>query len=141
MKASTILQFAVGLALAIVSFSCSETVLQPTTPTTSEWSTRAPPLAPNSETAVAELDGKIYVIGGYPSTRITVATVQVYDSRMDRWEFAAPLPQGLNHSMAAGVNGKLYVIGGQKGNQSDPAQAGSSGSTIHQVFYANMTCR
>lgn len=100
-----------------------------------------PLLAPNSETAVAELDGKIYVIGGYPSTRITVATVQVYDSRMDRWEFAAPLPQGLNHSMAAGVNGKLYVIGGQKGNESGTAQGGSSGSTIHQVFYANMTCR
>ncbi len=77
------------------------------------WGTRAPLLEPNSEFAVAELDGKIYVIGGYPYTRETVTTVQVYDSRQDRWEYTTPLPQPINHGMAATVNGKVYMIGGQ----------------------------
>jgi hypothetical protein len=82
-------------------------------PDASIWSTRAPLTAPNSETAVAELDGKIYVIGGYPSTRAIQSTVQVYDTREDRWEVAAPLPVPLHHTMAAAVNGRLYVIGGE----------------------------
>src|SRR5262245_42691784 len=43
------------------------------------WEERARLLDPNSECAVAELDGLVYVIGGYPSTRVTVDTVQVYD--------------------------------------------------------------
>jgi N-acetylneuraminic acid mutarotase len=70
-------------------------------------------LQPNSELAVAELKGKIYVIGGYPSTRITVATVQAYDTKKDSWELKPPLPRPLNHAMVAAANGKLYVIGGQ----------------------------
>ncbi len=77
------------------------------------WSLLAPLPVPNSEIGVAELDGKIYVIGGYPWDRKTVATVQVYDSATDKWQVAAPLPVPLNHVMAAGANGKVYVIGGQ----------------------------
>ena len=46
-----------------------------------------------------------YVIGGYPSTRVTVNVVQVYDVATDHWTLAAPMP--------AALNGKIYVIGGQ----------------------------
>ncbi|HKS37717.1 MAG TPA: kelch repeat-containing protein [Verrucomicrobiae bacterium] len=81
--------------------------------TISRWGTRSDLLAANSEMAVAELNGKIYVIGGYPSSRFTVPTVQVYDPVQDRWALTTPLPIALNHEMAAGVNAKLYVIGGQ----------------------------
>src|SRR5437870_3194952 len=35
------------------------------------WSQRAPMLLPRSEASVADLNGKIYVIGGYPGTRLT----------------------------------------------------------------------
>src|SRR6185503_18042162 len=38
------------------------------------WSTRRNLLEANSEMGVAELNGKIYVIGGYPSSRVTVRT-------------------------------------------------------------------
>lgn len=79
----------------------------------SRWGNRAPLLEANSEFAIAELDGKIYIIGGYPSTRITVATVQTYDSHTNSWQWIAPLPQPANHGMAAAVNGKVYHIGGQ----------------------------
>lgn len=88
------------------------------------WSLRAPLPASNSEIGVAELDGKIYVIGGYPSDRKTVATVQVYDPRADKWQIAAPLPTPLNHLTAAAANGKIYVIGGQTSESSDPVKAG-----------------
>jgi hypothetical protein len=79
----------------------------------SRWSTRSNLLEANSEMSVAELDGKIYVLGGYPANRITVRTVQVYDSALNRWSLTTPLPIPLNHSMAAAANGRVYIIGGQ----------------------------
>jgi N-acetylneuraminic acid mutarotase len=79
----------------------------------SRWSTRSNLLEANSEMAVAELNGKIYVMGGYPSSRVTQRTVQVYDVAQNRWQYTTPLPIPLNHQMAAAVNGRLYVIGGQ----------------------------
>jgi N-acetylneuraminic acid mutarotase len=79
----------------------------------SRWSTRSNLLEANSEMAVAELDGKIYVMGGYPASRVTVRTVQVYDTASNRWSLTTPLPIALNHQMPAAVNGRLYLIGGQ----------------------------
>ena len=78
-----------------------------------EWGQRAELLAPNSEYAVAELDGKIYLLGGYPATRATVTTVQIYDTATDSWTIGQPLPAPNNHGMAASVGGKVYLIGGQ----------------------------
>jgi N-acetylneuraminic acid mutarotase len=78
-----------------------------------EWGGRAPLIAPNSELAFAELNRKFYLLGGYPASRQTVRTVQVYDIASDRWELGPPLPQPNNHGMAASVNGKIYLIGGQ----------------------------
>jgi N-acetylneuraminic acid mutarotase len=93
------------------------------------WSLLAALPASNSETGVAAVDGRVFVVGGYPSDRKTVATVQVYDSATDRWQIVAPLPVPLNHVMAAGVNGKLYVIGGQTTESSEPEKAGFVNTT------------
>jgi len=79
----------------------------------SRWGTRSNLLEANSEMAVAELNGKIYVMGGYPASRVTTRTVQVYDTASNRWSFTMPLPIALNHQMPAVANGRLYVIGGQ----------------------------
>ncbi len=51
------------------SESSAQTIQKP------EWGKRAALIEPNSEMAVAYLDGKIYVVGGYPSTRVSVDTV------------------------------------------------------------------
>jgi N-acetylneuraminic acid mutarotase len=83
----------------------------PTNP--GEWGLRAGLLAANSEFALAESNGKLYVLGGYPSSRQTVRTVQIYDIASNRWELGPQLPQPNNHGMAAAVNGKIYLIGGQ----------------------------
>ena len=78
-----------------------------------QWESRAPLPSNRTEVAVAELDGKIYVMGGYKYYGIvTSRAVDVYDPQTDRWEEKASLPGGRQHPAAAAVNGKLYFIGG-----------------------------
>jgi N-acetylneuraminic acid mutarotase len=77
------------------------------------------PLA-NSEMAVAELNGKIYVLGGYPSSRVPQSTVQMYDPPTNTWSIAAPLPVAMHHPVVAGVKGKLYSFGGQLASADTP---------------------
>jgi N-acetylneuraminic acid mutarotase len=70
-------------------------------------------IAPNSELALAELNGKLYLLGGYPATRQSASTVQIYDIASDRWELGPQLPMSNNHGMAVSANGRIYLIGGQ----------------------------
>jgi N-acetylneuraminic acid mutarotase len=116
---------AIALLLALFSVACGKrsgesTAPAPTAPTFptdqvdgGQWMQRTSLLEPNSELAFAELNRKLYLLGGYPASRQTTRTVQVYDIASDRWEFGPPLPQPNNHGMAAGVNGRVYLIGGQ----------------------------
>ncbi|MDX1438168.1 MAG: kelch repeat-containing protein, partial [Anaerolineales bacterium] len=82
-------------------------------PLTPIWEQRAPLLESNSELSVAELDGKIYALGGYPASRQTVDTVQIYDSATDTWRIGPPLPAASNHNVAVAAEGRVYLIGGQ----------------------------
>ena len=112
----------VGLTILLVAIAgCA---LQERKPTYDGWSLLATMPVANSEIAVAELNGKIYVIGGYPWDRKTVATVLMYDSATDKWQIVAPLPVPLNHVMAASANGKVYAVGGQTSENSEPDKAG-----------------
>jgi N-acetylneuraminic acid mutarotase len=77
------------------------------------WSLgHAMPLA-RSEHAVALLDGKVWVLGGYPPGRLPSDLVQVYDPATSRWSLGPSLPQPIHHIMTAAVDGRLYVIGGE----------------------------
>jgi hypothetical protein len=95
-----------------------------------EWAFRAPLLVANSEFALAEANGRIYVMGGYPSTRVTSRTVQVYDIATDSWQLGPDLPQPNNHGMAAAVNGRIYLIGGQT---TDDQQGASAVSAVYEL--------
>jgi N-acetylneuraminic acid mutarotase len=75
------------------------------------WSTRAPLLEAVQEVAVAELAGKLYVVGGLQGA-VILDHVEVWDPATDAWSFAAPLPIPLHHTTATAVGGQLYVIGG-----------------------------
>ncbi len=88
-------------------------------PLAGEWGFRTPLIEPNSELALAELNGRLYLFGGYPASRVTARTVQVYDIASDSWSLGPELPQPNNHGMAASVNGKVYLIGGQTSDMSD----------------------
>jgi len=78
-----------------------------------QYGTRANLIASNSEMAVAEVAGKIYVVGGYPSSRVIQATVQVYDPTANTWSMGTAYPFPIHHPVLATVGGKLYSLGGQ----------------------------
>jgi N-acetylneuraminic acid mutarotase len=84
------------------------------------WRTAAPMPTKRTEVAVAALEGKIYVVGGFEkpslgnlmSPAITPA-LDVYDPATDRWTSKAPLPTPRDHLAVATVAGKIYAIGGR----------------------------
>ena len=91
--------------LAVLGLAAAATAQQPAP---GEWGMRAPVLEPLSELALAESNGKLYLMGGYPQNRVTVRTVQSTTS---------PPTLGLRSTapsrtprMAARVNGKIYLI-------------------------------
>jgi N-acetylneuraminic acid mutarotase len=76
------------------------------------WSTRGALSLARQEVAVAELDGRIYVVGGIDATPAFLASVEVYDPDDDSFSSGPALPVPLHHTTATAVAGKLYVIGG-----------------------------
>ena len=108
--------FALGeveIRLTANGVEANPVVIAPSLPGSGAWGWRAALLDANSEMSVAELNGQLYVLGGYPASRVTVATVQAYNPATDTWQRVAPLPRAVNHSMPAVVGGKIYIIGGQ----------------------------
>ena len=103
-----------------------------------EWELRAPLLVANSELAVAEANGKLYLLGGYPMNRQTSRTVQVYDIASNSWQLGPQLPQPNNHGMAASVGGKIYLIGGQT-LADDPPGTNSYVNTVYELDPATNT--
>ena len=101
-----------------------------TDPAPGTYGERAELAASNSEMAVAELDGKIYVLGGYPSTRQVQDTVQVYDPALDAWDFSVPLPLPLHHPVVVGVDGKLLSFGGQLADAGGSAGDGATNRVL-----------
>ena len=61
------------------------------------WTTLAPMPTVRTEVAVAELDGKIYVIGGFGTI---FAANDRYDPQTDTWTRLRPVPRTLNHTSA-----------------------------------------
>tara|TARA_R110002073_G_scaffold292129_1_gene457383 strand:+ start:1215 stop:2153 length:939 start_codon:yes stop_codon:yes gene_type:complete len=73
-----------------------------------------------TEVAVAAVEGKIYVVGGFSgefnlknALNFAVSNaVEVYDPIAHTWSMTTPLPEGRHHAGIASLNGFLYVIGG-----------------------------
>ena len=112
---------AIALAASVLAAACGRNETGGPTPIDGdgEWGTRANLLVANSELALAEANGKLYLLGGYPASRQTSRTVQVYDIASDTWTLGPDLPAPNNHGMAASVNGKIYLIGGQTSDVSE----------------------
>ncbi len=66
------------------------------------------------EVGMAELDGKIYIVGGYSNSDNQVhSTLQVYDPASSSWDTKPSMSYDRKLSSVVGLNGKLYVFGGQ----------------------------
>ncbi len=99
-------------------------------PQTDVWKALAPMPTPRGAGWAAEVNGKIYVMGGAqanvrgnptapftPGTpQLVLGTVEEYDPATDRWQSRAPMPTPRNHLLAAAVDGKIYAIGGRLGS-------------------------
>lgn len=101
--------FAARLCIALAG--C--TIAGPALAGEGEWGVRAELPAAHSEFAVAALDAKIYVIGGYAIGDVGAGAVSIYDTATDRWTSGPPAPTASHHLMAAAAGGKVYVFGGQ----------------------------
>jgi N-acetylneuraminic acid mutarotase len=77
------------------------------------WSMGTAMPLPRSEHAVAELNGKIWVLGGYPPGRLPSNLVQIYDPATGRWSLGPSVPTPIHHTTVKAVNGKLYLLGGE----------------------------
>lgn len=85
------------------------------------WRQAASAPAYRTEVAAAEIEGKIYVVGGFNKPTLSNAlnfaisdTVEVYDTATNSWSLAASLPEGRHHAGVVSLDGFLYVIGGFK---------------------------
>ena len=76
------------------------------------WTRLAGLPTPRGEVAAAELNGKIYVLGGFGGG---ATANEEYDVAAGTWQTRAPIPRGVDHPAAVAVGGKLYLIGGFNG--------------------------
>jgi N-acetylneuraminic acid mutarotase len=97
-------------------------------PVNDSWKALAPMPTKRGAAEAAEVNGKIYVIGGATTapgakenyinqtTRQNVlGTVEEYDPKTNTWRQRASMPTPRNHMGIGSVNGKIYVIGGRVG--------------------------
>ncbi len=84
------------------------------------WTVGSPAPTKRTEVAVAAVEDKIYVVGGF-SGELSLKNalnfaispaVEVYHPATNTWTMTTPLPEGRHHAGIASLNGILYVIGG-----------------------------
>jgi len=82
-------------------------------PKADSWTTRrSKPTAVGFISAV-EVEGKIYVPGGFDAGRQSRNLLEVYDPAQDSWQAGAPLPQPVGAYALAALNGQIYLFGGR----------------------------
>jgi N-acetylneuraminic acid mutarotase len=107
--------------ITLIAAGCLGTTTDSTAPldilSPGTWIPLAPMPTARQEVAVAELNGRVFVIGGFGEDDDPVATVEVYDPAADRWETRTPLPAPTHHAAAAVIGGRLFVVGGYSGGR------------------------
>jgi N-acetylneuraminic acid mutarotase len=87
-------------------------------PGSDTWTKKKKMPLPSHHLALAEIQGKIYVIGGFkfpdsgPAAWQPIDYVWEYDPAADSWKSLTPLPTKRGSANAVVVDGKIYVIGG-----------------------------
>jgi N-acetylneuraminic acid mutarotase len=81
-------------------------------PATDAWTTKAEMPGKRSNPSSAVVDGKIYVMGGWPAPGSASASVLVYDPLTDSWAERASLPAPRSVAATSVVAGRIYLFGG-----------------------------
>jgi N-acetylneuraminic acid mutarotase len=124
----------IGLMMFLLPACNTQVVTQPSelpaTPTaistatadirlTNLWKQRATMPTARSEMPAVELNGLIYVPGGFgpvpgglANGKGPVTTFDVYDPASDQWRSLAPMPEPRHHLMLTAYHGMIYVFGG-----------------------------
>ena len=90
--------------------TASPAVVPPPSLKPNAWVPRRTMDVPRSELSAAELDGRIYLAGGFGNqTRF-----DAYDVETDAWLSLADLPEQRHHASIAAKDGYVYVFGGNR---------------------------
>jgi N-acetylneuraminic acid mutarotase len=78
------------------------------------WIKLAPIPESSEESTFVTVNGKIYVIGGYPpgEDKAPKGLVQEYDTAIDTWTKKKNMPQPTDQAAVAEYHGKIYLFGG-----------------------------
>ena len=91
-----------------------------------KWKTLAPLPQPLNHAAIAALNQKIYVIGGYTGRWSKPLDVNFeYDPEKNNWTKKSPMPTARGAMAATVIKGKIYVVGG----------AVKSKKNYHHIFW------
>lgn len=66
--------------------------------------------------ASAQLEGRVYAIGGFDGASI-IGSVEAYDNRLKSWMQIEALPTPRSSAMACAYGGKVWVLGGTSGTR------------------------
>jgi N-acetylneuraminic acid mutarotase len=86
---------------------------------TNKWSTLAPMPTPRNHHSIANVEGKIYAIGGRVGSCYSggwssnVWMNEAYDVATNIWATRAPMPTARSGTGIATVDGKIHVLGGE----------------------------
>ncbi|MFC1712818.1 sigma-70 family RNA polymerase sigma factor [Candidatus Poribacteria bacterium] len=84
-------------------------------PATDTWTRKADmPAGRGLDGAVCAMNGKIYVIGGWPNPKAgtVLNEVKEYDPKTEKWTKKSDMPTKRAHLALCVVKGKIYAIGG-----------------------------
>jgi N-acetylneuraminic acid mutarotase len=94
-------------------------------PSTDRWTSKAPLPVGLHHVGIGVTGGRLYVIGGYRSSGLSVwqpvTTVYAYDPATDTWTELAPMPTARGALSVTVHDGKLYAIGGYDGKANSTA--------------------
>lgn len=83
-------------------------------PVSKMWDTKAPMITPRSDISTAQVNGKLYAIGGFDSTGKYTKKIEEYDPSTNTWSSKADMLSTARQGFSTAViNNKIYIIGGQ----------------------------
>lgn len=108
----------------VLSFAITPS-LEEYDPATDQWTAKAPMPVGLHHVGIGVVGGRLYVIGGYKKSGLSVwgpvATVYAYDPVADAWSERAPMPTARGALSVTVHEGKLYAIGGYEGRANSGA--------------------